>query len=393
MPSRFWRTVGGAWVGLVLALPSVVWAQAPLDETEGLIREERALAEVFSPRQWEAVDGAIDRALVWLATQQRPDGSFAAIAAAQPAVTSLGVMAFMARGHVPEEGQFGEVLARAIKFVVESQRPDGLLSRESPGREHRDKAPSHGASYNHAIAGLMLCEAYGMTLTDRARRIEAVINKALVYTRKLQTRPKAYPQDLGGWRYVHLRWSKTSTDSDLSVTGWQLMFLRAAKNAEFDVPEIYIDEAMSFVDRCWDPREGVFKYSLIGADNKTSRGVIGVGILCQSMAGRHQTDMARRAGGWLLRHPFRSFGEGIGSGDRFFYSAYYCSQAMAQLGGHYWERFFPDLANVLLAAQTRTGAWPPEPRRGDAVFGNAYTTALAVLALTPAHQMLPVYQR
>ena len=51
------------------------------------------------------------------------------------------------------------------------------------------------------------------------------------------------------------------------------------------------------------------------------------------------------------------------------------------------------MVEVFLAVQTAGGAFPPEPRQSDAVFGNAYTTALAVLALTPAYQLLPVYQR
>jgi hypothetical protein len=31
--------------------------------------------------------------------------------------------------------------------------------------------------------------------------------------------------------------------------------------------------------------------------------------------------------------------------------------------------------------------------QGDAIFGSTYTTAVAVLALTPAYQLLPIYQR
>ena len=384
-------------IGMALILPRDGWGQGiegPTQEASETRRDaDVPLAAIFPRTQWEKIETSIGRGLEWLIREQEPNGSFPGIATGQPAITSLGVMAFLARGHIPGVGRYGANLERAIDFVLACQREDGLLSASEPEGRHVDKAASHGATYNHAIAGLMLCEAYGMTDSVRARRIADGIEQALVFTRTLQTRPKAHASDLGGWRYIRLRWSAAATDSDLSVTGWQLMFFRAAKNAKFDVPERFIDDAMGFVDRCWDPREGVFKYSLIGADNKTSRGVIGVGILCQSMAGRHATDMAQRAGDWLLGHPFRRFGEGIGGGDRFFYSAYYCSQAMAQLGGRYWQGFFPPLVAILLGAQTPSGAWPPEPRRGDAVFGNAYTTALAVLALTPAHQILPVYQR
>ena len=133
---------------------------------------------------------------------------------------------------------------------------------------------------------------------------------------------------------------------------------------------------------------------------RMTRGMVGAGILCLSLAGRHQTPMAQAAGDWLLAHPFKAFGETVSSGglDRFFYSAYYCSQAMAQLGGRYWEQFFPSLAEVLVNSQRNDGSWPPEvggaiPAGGDAVFGNVYSSAMAVLSLTPPYQLLPVYQR
>lgn len=173
------------------------------------------------------------------------------------------------------------------------------------------------------------------------------------------------------------------------------MFLRSAKNAEFAVPQSYVEEAMGFVHRCWDPRSGVFNYKLEsdGSGSGSTRGMMGAGIVSLSMGGEHNTAMARAAGDWLLAHPYRKFGEAVGPFDEFFYSAYYCSQAAAQLGGHYWESFFPQLVNVLLSAQARDGSWPPEPNDRDYVFGSCFTTALGVLALTPPYQLLPVYQR
>ncbi len=66
---------------------------------------------------------------------------------------------------------------------------------------------------------------------------------------------------------------------------------------------------------------------------------------------------------------------------------------MAQLGGRYWEKFFPSLTDVLVNSQGEDGSWPPEPGKGEAEFGNVYTTALVVLSLTPPYQLLPVYQR
>jgi hypothetical protein len=120
--------------------------------------------------------------------------------------------------------------------------------------------------------------------------------------------------------------------------------------------------------------------------------------------------MALAAGNWLLAHPFQYFGEVVGGGDRFYYSTYYCSQAAAQLGGHYWNEIFPPLAEAMMSRQNPDGSWPVIGGGGrggfqglvgrggfgmgmDGWIGPVYPTAMAVLSLTPAYQLLPVYQR
>jgi hypothetical protein len=276
---------------------------------------------------------------------------------------------------------------------------NGLFSfkppKDSHGQDvHEDLMPSHTAVYNHAISGLMLGEVFGHVSGARMEAVKKGLNQALQFTHALQAQPKEHAADEGGWRYLHLRFDRSAADSDLSVTAWQILFLRSARNAEFNVPQAYVDEATEFVERCWNPKKGVFNYALEGGgDVRSSRGMVGAGILCLSLAGRHQTPEALAAGDWLLANPFREFGELKGVDDGFFYSAYYCSQAAAQLGGKYWKGIYEPLADTLLGSQTANGSWPPESQKKIAAFGNAYTTALAVLALTPPYQLLPVYQR
>ena len=118
----------------------------------------------------------------------------------------------------------------------------------------------------------------------------------------------------------------------------------------------------------------------------------GAGIVALSLGGEHRTEMAIRAGDWLVRKPFNRYQETVGIGDRYFYGAFYCSQAMFQLGGRYWERFFPGLLDTLVRNQLPDGSWEKETY-GDPMFGRTYTTALAVLAITPPYQMLPIFQR
>src|ERR1019366_6502973 len=158
---------------------------------------------------------------------------------------------------------------------------------------------------NHAIAGLMLTEVYGHVTGQRAKEVRKAIQKALQFTRDLQVRPKDKPLDKGGWRYLRFK-GGIEPDSDLSVTAWQLMFLRSARNAEFAVPQTYVDEALQFVHNCWDPGRGVFAYArrADGSYYESGRAMTAAGILSLSMAGQHQTPMARAAGDWLLAHPY-----------------------------------------------------------------------------------------
>ncbi len=369
-------------------------------EEVNLLPTNRPLADMLSVRERQAVESGVARGLAWIAAQQAPDGSFPTLPQAQPAVTSLCVLALLSGGHQPGLGPYGAQMDRAIDFVISCQRPNGLFSFSEPQAVHADWGASHTAVYNHAIAGLMLGEVYGHVTGARAKAVKGAIEKALLFTRELQTRPKALPGDEGGWRYLHLRWDARTADSDLSVTAWQLMFMRSARNAEFNVPQKYIDEAMEFVHRCWKEKEGVFYYAIDGispGDIRTGRTMVAAGVLSLALAGQHQTQIELAGGDWLLAHPFRGFGDLSGIADRFFYGAYYTSQAAAQLGGHYWEGIFPPLAESVLEGQAPDGSWPPEiesnPLHRDRPFGNVYTSAMAVLALTPVYQLLPVYQR
>ncbi len=382
---KHFRGIASCSGALALFATSLAAAPSQPAKTESNPPSE-SLASALSPQAWNLVEQSIDRALAWLAKQQDRDGSFDAPDNAQPGATSLTVMAFLSRGHVPAQGPYGKNLDKAIDFVLRCQQSDGLLAYSGSGSGSTGKT----ANYNHAISGLMLTEVYGMTDRARAAKLKPAILKALQFTRAIQTQPKGYPEDQGGWRYLY--WQNYG-DSDLSVTAWQLMFLRSARNAEFDVPKKFVDDAVGYVLRCWEDSQGVFYYKKTGGEVRWSRGMVGAGILSLAMAGQHETRIAQRAGDWLLNYPFRRFGERVGSGDRFFYSTYYCSQAMAQLGGRHWKQFFPNLVNTLLGSQQSSGEWPPEPYGGDRMYGNTYTTAMAVLSLTPPLQLLPVYQR
>src|SRR6185436_14422115 len=173
---------------------------------------------------------------------QAKDGSFQTLATGQPGITSLAILAYLSRGEQPGLGRYGDNLNRALDYVLSCQMSNGLITLLPPGPVHQDKEPSHTAIYNHAMAGLMLGEIYGQVSGERAKAVKKAMGRALEFSRQLQMRPKR-PEDKGGWRYIRV-YTRSGVDSDLSVTAWHLMFLRSAKNAEFDVPQAWVDEAI-----------------------------------------------------------------------------------------------------------------------------------------------------
>jgi hypothetical protein len=252
--------------------------------------------------------------------------------------------------------------------------------------------------YNHAISGIMLSELYGMTDRTRADNIRGSIERAVEFTRSRQMAPKQHPEDRGGWRYLR-PWPYR--DSDLSVTGWQMMFYRSAKNAGFAVPSQFVDEGLTFIERVFDRQKNIFVYSLSSEGRYPTRGMVGAGVFSLSLAGKHETPMARIGADYILRTGFDHYnrrpidprtGREETSRDRYHYSAFYCTQAMFQMGEENWEKFYPRLVTTLLANQNPDGSWQAESGE-DYRYGNTYTTALVVLILTTPNQLLPTFQR
>ncbi len=394
-PSRRLGNGLGAW-GLAVLVTLLLLANCAQSRADDATGDVAAAADPFefgrfgtrpvlTPAQWNKLDKSVERALEFLSRSQERDGSFRTHHSGQPAVTSLCAMAFLARGHVPGEGRYQDNIGRAIDYVLDAQAADGTIMLNIKAR-----AAHFEGNYNHAISGLMLGEVYGMTTAARQKRIRTAIDKALRLTRSQQTRSKRHPEDRGGWRYMR-RFGVS--DSDLSVTAWELMFLRSARNAEFDVPEEWITEAMQYIRRTFDRREQGFRYGLRGEDDYCSRGMVGAGVVALSLGGEHESEMAQLAGRWILKHSFDQYNRSTHPQDRYHYGAFYCSQAMFQLGGEYWFEFFPGLLDVLVKNQNQDGSWDAESNSNDNKYGNRYATALAVLALTPPYQILPIYQR
>jgi hypothetical protein len=281
-------------------------------------------------------------------------------------ITGLCVMAFLSAGHTPTDGEHARAVADGVRWVLSQQRPNGIISTDGEFE-----------MYHHGIATLMLAEVVGMCPPDLAPAVRRALPRAVDVILTAQRRTGAAA---GGWRYT-----VAGSESDMSVTGWQLLALRAAKNVGCEVPGSAIEKAVAYVRRCYEEQRGTFAYTILGP---VTVPCAGTGILALELCGKdlHRCRESLRAASYILRHP-PAFNQG-----HTFYGLYYCSQATFQLGDPYWPAYRAKLHGLLLPSQRADGSWNGEDNESLGLGPN-YTTALATLALTVEYRLLPIYQR
>ena len=344
MRAWVWR---GCWAAVVVFAVGTAGAQDLADEDRQLAR----------------VEAAVDRGLEYLAGHQQPDGSFPTGVSGKPntGVTSLCLLAFMGRGHVPDRGPFRQTVGRTVDFLVESRQENGLVVR--PGGN------SHGPMYEHALATLALIEASGWIVGPEIR---GTCQKAIDLIVKAQNKE-------GGWRY-----QPQPNDADLSVTVMQVVALRAAQNARLDVPAATLERAVTYVKRCSRPQGGFAYQPGQGVKNAQSA----AGALCLQLLGHHADPDVAKA---LATLQDKKYGHAM---DNYFhYMNYYAMQAHFQAGAEQWDAWHPRVRTLLLESQNADGSWPGW--REDNINGKAkcYSTAMAAMALEVYMHYLPAYQR
>ena len=65
---------------------------------------------------------AVDKALKFLADKQENDGAWG-----NTAITGFTLLAFMANGHMPNQGEHGKAVAKGIRYLCSVAREDGYL--------------------------------------------------------------------------------------------------------------------------------------------------------------------------------------------------------------------------------------------------------------------------
>ncbi|MEW6306399.1 MAG: prenyltransferase/squalene oxidase repeat-containing protein [Verrucomicrobiota bacterium] len=339
----------------------------------------------------DRVDAAVQRGVDFLIKQQNREGAMIDPDRGnqyQTVMTGLSVLAMAAVGHQPaDKTPQGVAMRRAIDFLlrVDRQRPDGYFGNEDSSR-----------MYGHGIISLALTEMLGMGVDknqDKLIRDRAV--KAIELILRSQRVRKHSVRFDGGWRYT-----PESGDSDLSVSVWQLMALRSAKNAGMAVPKESIDQAVDYLKRSYasnrdasgKPTEAVSGFAYQpggGAEFATTA----AGLLALQVCGEYSAPEVIGASEWLLDLTDTGRrGRRMDYSQRwFFYGMYYYAQGMQKRGGEHARAAKQFTERILLDNQLPDGSW----LSGDGQERNAgrvYSTSLAILSLAVKYHFLPIYQ-
>lgn len=345
------------------AVPVVERAAAePMQDPEpiGVGNESGAANNPIDNEMTDAALDSIDRGLRYLKSQQNSDGSFGrGRYGKHVGITALCCLAFMADGHVPGRGEYGDVVEKGLEFVLTYAAETGLLASDS----------NHGPMYGHGFAALFLGEIYGMNPTDTR------VREALVRATRLIVNTQ---NEEGGWRY-----NPVPYDADVSVTICQVMALRSARNAGIKVPKETIDRAVEYVRKCQNP-DGGFKYMLNTGGSAWPRTAAGVATLFY--AGIHEDDAIDRGLDYLMREAMP--GAGFRSAQsHYHYGHYYAVQAMYLAGGEHWARWWPAIREDVISKQSANGSWL------DHYAGGAYATSMSLIILQMPKRYLPIFQK
>lgn len=344
--------------------------------------------EIISPQ----VKSAVDKGLAWLLKQQQPPGYFSEqrsdkkpqrgdMPSHSAAMTSLAIMGLASVGHLPgDPTPEGLASQRALKYIVDNVEPDeqGYLGRSDRSR-----------MYGHGIITLMLTEMLGMSPDEETdKKVRSMTEKAIKLILRAQQVAKS-DSNKGGWRY-----EPASSDSDISVSVWQLMSLRAAKNSGIEVPKEAIDNGIAYIKRSYRAErdsngnlkqlEAAFSYEPYGGRQTFS--TTSAGLLSLQVAGQYDAPEVLGSSNWLLKFPPEV------NEPWFFYGCYYYAQGMYQRGGDHAATARQKTELMLVGAQSPEGAW--YPRNGnEKSAGPVYATSLALLSLSVYHHFLPIYQK
>ena len=322
---------------------------------------------------------AVAAGLEWLQRHQDADGKWDAIEFTRhcrqgkcrgigfrkynPALSALALMAFLGAGYSPARGRYRQLVCRTRGYLLQTQDHAGYFTPEM---------------YNHAIVLLALVELYGQS---QDWSLGQPIRQAIAASARAQ-------QPAGGWTYEAM---PMRSRNDLSITGWQIMALTAAKRLDFQVPDSVLLRAWELFVRFTMPG-GQVRYADSGPQAfRQSDALAAVALLCGLISG-HDAKTRSIQLQILRRNPPNW--QTVKTLDHCMYYWYHGTLALFAIGGDDWRIWNDRLRPMLVARQVKAGeergSWPPSGKWGSS-GGRIYSTAINILNLEIYYRYHPAF--
>lgn len=307
---------------------------------------------------------SIDAGLSYLAARQETDGSFGSgnLYRRNVGVTALAGMAFLAGGHTPGDGPYGQTVNRTVDFLISRCNANGFIEEPT--------SRMHGPMYGHGFAVTFLAEVYGMA---ERKDLKPVLERSVKLILSSQNKE-------GGWRY-----EPKPSEADVSVTVCQVMALRSARNAGFYVPKEVIDRAVKYLRQSQNS-DGGFRYQK-GRQPESAFARSAACLVGLNSAGIYEGDEIEKGVDYLLRYRPTPNGPRPFQIDHYFYGHYYAVQVMWHCNEDDWPLWYGSVRDELIEMQHEKGGW-----REQSICPE-YATAMACLVLEMPFNFLPIFQR
>lgn len=313
-------------------------------------------------------EGSIRGSLNWLTRNQEPDGRWSCDrhggqAGHDVAATSLALLCYYGWGMKHNvDCEFTTPVKNGIAWLLGQMKPDGDIRGGN----------ANNGMYDQGIAGMVLCEAYGIS-RDPALFLPS--SNAIAFIVRAQNKD-------GGWRY-----QPGAQDSDMSVFGWQFMALHSAKMSGIPVSSNALEKADNWLNRVSGGQfGGIYGYQAPNQPNASAMSACG--MFCRQLQKTPPTDDRMKETAGLLRT------RPLPGNNVDFYYTYYATLALYQHQGEVWEEWNTRMKTVLPPLQRKTGAdagsWDPQGQHGGQM-GRCVTTAIGALSLEVYYRFLPMY--
>ncbi len=310
---------------------------------------------------------AITKALDYLARSQRRQGYWEANSGQyRVAMTALAGTALLCEGSTTTTGKYAENIRRAVDYLVQLARPNGLIGYQNDNHY----------TYGHGYSMLFLSQVYGEEEdAERRNDLKRVLTNAVKFCADAQT-------SRGGWGYVSAKDGSDFDEGSTCIT--QIQGLRACRNAGIPVPIKIIERAKKYIYDCMMP-DGGLRYSYM-TQSGTRPPITAAAAAGMFNAGEYDSAEVKKMLEYCKNNVWPGKGNGS-DGGHWHYMHYYWAQVMYRQGDEKWQQYWNDVGQDIIRKQAASGEWV------EGYVGPVYTTAINATILQLDNGFLPIYQR